>query len=205
MVLKDILDTNPKLYKTLKIKGEEKKYAPGESIGTQEANQNSTAFILKGVFKVTLKGENPLLLYHIDAKSQGIISFMNFYNDTIRTSVTAIKNSRLLWVPNTDILRLGNSYPLLKNTMLSSYHYNNQELLQAMDTIISSSIEKRFIDYLLKKSSIYGTNKLYIPWNEIASDLQVSKTTVFKVVKRLKTTKQITLSGGQIVLNRFSV
>ncbi|WP_159090586.1 Crp/Fnr family transcriptional regulator [Aquimarina aquimarini] len=205
MALKKILDSNPKLYNALKKKGEEKKYNHGDLIILNGSVKDKTAFIFKGLFKVTLKGKKPLLLYHIDSQNQCIISLMNFYTSSVKTSITSLEKSSLLWVSNADILELANSFPLLKIEMLSSYHYNNQQLLLTMDTIMRKSIEDRFIDYLLTKSSIYKTNKLCISWNEIASDLQISKTTVFKIIKTLKTKKQITLSEEQIIINKFSL
>ncbi len=200
-----MLNSNSELLGLVKKKGIEKYYGPGDVIISKGDIKYQTAFILEGLVKITLgKENNSLLLYHLNAENNSIISFMNIYNNTpIQIAVTTIKQSRLLWVSNTDVLNMALLYPDLKKMIVDSYYYNHEQLVLITKNIISKSLDNRIFDYLMTKSSLYNSQKITISRLEMASDLHVSKEAISRSLKKLETQGKIKRSKNLIHLTQF--
>ncbi|WP_459209839.1 Crp/Fnr family transcriptional regulator [Aquimarina rhabdastrellae] len=177
----------------LKKKGIERTYPPNTVIVSKGDHKNKTAFIIDGLLKACIdEPNNTLLLYHLDSQKPSVISFINIYTKTpIGVSITTLTNSRLLWIENSDLLVLGNQSIDIKKLMINSYNHVSKSLLLVLKNIISDSLEARVLEYLQAKVQLHQNSNITIPRQEIAEDLNISRVTLSRALKRLETEDKV--------------
>ncbi len=181
-------------------------YSPNELIVSKGAIVTQSAFLLEGLVKVTMnEKKNALLLYHINDFNHGIISFMNIYeNIPIQIAIKTIRNTTLLWVPNEVLIKLSSVNLELKHAIMASYHHNNHHLLKTLHYILEKPIIERLFSYLITKSVLYKTKKLQVSKTEIASDLNISKNTVYTILKQLEDQHLISRYPNTVILEKIN-
>ncbi len=188
-----VLNFEEKLSTLIKSHAITKKYLPGDIILSKNMTLNKTAFIISGLLKVHLEQNySSLLLYHISPKNNSILTLMNMTNDTsIPVSITAIEESTLLWVPDSKISEWDSQYLSLKKLIIYSCEYNIGQMISTTRNLMIHSLKERLYNYLRTKASIYNLQDLKISRTEIAIDLNTSKATISRAIKRLENENKI--------------
>ncbi len=202
MQFTDLLNLDQELSELITTHAVIKTYKPGDTIISQGAYKDQTAFISKGLIKVFIEQENSsLLLYHLCSDSNSIASFMNIFTHTpIEVSMQAIHEASLLWIPNSKIMEWSERYICLKLALINSYQNNRYHLRTALKNLTINTLEDRLYEYLQTKSKHYKTCDLKIPHAEIAMDLNFSREAISRAIKRLEIIKKVIRKPRSIVL-----
>ncbi len=179
---------SPELLHTLETKGTCRKYIPNTIITAYGDYKTKTAFILDGILKASIDDpNNSLLLYHLESQKEPIIGFMNIYTNTpVNIAITSITNCTLLWVENVDLLDIGKKHIELRDLMINYYNTMNKNLLFILKNLLEESLEVRVLDYIKMKSQLHNTSNILVPRCEIAMDLNISRVTLSRVLKKLE-------------------
>ncbi len=202
MDLKFTEELDEKLISLILATATKKKHAIGEVIISEGMHNNMTGFILSGVLKVHLENnENSLLLYYISSDNNPVINLMNMVNQLpISFSITVIKETTVLWVPNDKILEWGNDFESLKNLMINSCKYNIECLMVKFSSLMKLSTEERVMKYLNEKAIMYNNKILILSHIEMASDLNVSRYTISRMLKKLSDKKKIIERSKNVIV-----
>lgn len=194
MITTPILNFSTELSTLIESHATKKTYLKKDIILSKNVHCNQTAFLISGLLKVHLEENNSsLLLYHISQKTNPIITLMNINNQlTMTTSITAIEESILLWVPDSEIVKWGNQFLSLKQAIISSYEYNINQMISNLKKLTFNSLEDRLYDYLITKASLYNQQDIFISRTEISLDLNASRATISKAIKQLENKQKIT-------------
>lgn len=178
-----------------------KTYSIGEVIISQGILNSQTGIILSGLLKVHSDEDNSLLLYHIYPTYNPIINLMNMTNKT-RThfSITTLEKSTILWISNSKILELENRFKSFKKAIISSNELTINSLMNIYTDLIVMTTKERLLNYLKVKAMVYKSKTLSISRIEIASDLNLSISTISRTIKQLDANNKIIRKPNSIVL-----
>ncbi|MDY8135751.1 Crp/Fnr family transcriptional regulator [Aquimarina sp. 2201CG5-10] len=193
MQLEPMLNIENDLLSLITSNASQQKYAAGDIVVSQNMKIDQTAFLTKGLLKAHIEeADNSLMLYHIQMNNNPVLNFIKTkYQFSVPVSVTAVEESTLLWVSNSKIIEWSEQYLSLKKTIVNSHEYNLRQMLLAVKNLAIHSLDDRLFDYLKTKASIYNDMNIKISRTEIASDLNTSKATISRVLKRLENENKV--------------
>jgi CRP/FNR family transcriptional regulator len=91
-------------------------------------------------------------------------------------------------------------YPSWKNYIMHSFNERFIELLKTIDAIAFEKLDERLINYLKKKSEVFGKSALQLSHNQIAEEMGTSRVVISRLLKRLENDQKILLYRNEIKL-----
>lgn len=179
-----------------------KTYSKGDQIIPQNTYKDQISFIESGLIKVYIEGENSsLFLYHLEPEQNNILSLMNTFNNSpSQVAMMALQETSLFWIPNIIIRELVKKSPKLKSAIFQSNDHVHNNLIKLIEKITLYSVEDRIYDYLKTKLKFLKTQTIKITHEQIAVDLNFSRETISRGLKKLEENKRITLKYGLITI-----
>ena len=180
-----------------------KTYKPGESIQLINNSHYEYSFLISGLIKLFIEHESKkTILYHLEGNQAFIPTFINpFNNSPITCSSFAIKESIIITIPKIKILELSNTFTELKDFINTSNKKHYFSLLNIIIQLIEQPLEERLFSYLKLNSITFKTDEVKISRNEIASDLNFSRETVSRALKKLEEKNRIIRKPRSILIN----
>ena len=145
--------------------------------------------ILSGVVKIIRRDSNgdEIVLYYLEQSHTCAISFVNCINrnKSIFRGV-AEQDVEAVFVPVQYIDDWLVKYKSFRHFIIDSYHFRLLEMVDAIDSLAFLKLEERLFNYLNEKMKINNTSTLEITHQELAEDLNSSRTVISRLLKHLE-------------------
>lgn len=145
--------------------------------------------ILNGVVKIIRRDTNgdELVLYYLEQGNTCAISFVNCINrnksifrGVAETDVEAV------FIPVQYIDEWLQKYRSFRHFIIDSYHFRLLEMVDSIDSLAFLKLEERLFNYLNEKIKITQRDTLDITHQELATDLNSSRTVISRLLKHLE-------------------
>jgi len=177
-------------------------FAPGEVIMDYGSYVRMVPLIIEGSIKVTREDDSfgkELLLYFLGAGETCSMSFsccMMDKKSAIRTE--AIERTRLIGIPVKFVDNWMGKYQSWKNFVMTNYDKKMLELVKVIDSVAFHGLDDRMEKYLLALTQSHKSKTVNITHQQIASDLNVSREAVSRLLKKLESVGRVQLGRNQL-------
>ena len=190
--------------KTLfKVHGKFFKLEKGEQLYySYELNNDIFYFLLSGSMKLIIKqGNKEMFLYHLTTPEISIINgYIPLTINDLDYALICTENSVFMTISSANIIEWSATYEKLRDHIIFSTHFNFNNLSNSLLDYISKPSDKRIFDYLVLKSTLLKTNNIEISLKEISMDLNLSRETVSRLLKKLEIKKKIIKKDKSILI-----
>lgn len=144
--------------------------------------------IIFGTIKVYSQSDNKeLLLYYIKPSQSCIISFAAInYNEPSKVFAVTTERSKILLLPSSKVSGWKNEFPRFNQLFLDLYHTRYLDLLETINQLVFSSLDKRLIAYLKRHLADNPNQVLKLKHHEIARDLGTAREVISRILKKLE-------------------
>jgi len=162
--------------------------------------------IVSGSIKVTREAATEgkeLLLYFLNAGDTCSMSFtccMMDKKSAIKTE--ALEPTTIIAIPISKVDEWMTKYPVWKNFVMQSYDNKMLELVKVIDSIAFQGLDERMQRYLQDLSRSTGSVIIPFTHQQIATDLNVSREAVSRLLKKMESLGYVELKRNQIILKR---
>ncbi len=158
--------------------------------------------VIKGCLRVIredLDG-NEIFLYHLYPNQTCAMAINCCQADNkSMVKVIAEQDTELLQIP-VNCVEIWLQYAEWKNFLYQTYHERFNELLQVIELIAFSNMDKQLIHYLQQRSKASQTDILHITHQQIADELRTHREAISRLLRIMEQKKQIKLSRNTIEL-----
>jgi len=167
-------------------------YQKGECIPYSESAIENI-IVIDGLVKTFVEyGGKKILLYHSEKHDIRVTNMHNILGRyTIRLSGLALKTTTILSISNKIITKGAVKYPRLKEIVINSHQRLYNSLLDAIKHYLEMSFEDRLYSYLKFRLTKNDDKELKIPHSEIATDLNSTRESVSRSIKKLEEKNKI--------------
>lgn len=159
--------------------------------------------IISGALRVVRRDENDheILLYYLDA-GQTCATSLTCCLANVASEVEAIaeEDVELVGIPANLADQWFEKYPEWKAFVMRTYKFRFDELLDTINSIAFTQLDKRLIKYLKNKSKVHESKTLNTSHQEIATDLNSSREVISRLLKQLEKDERVKLSRNTIEL-----
>ena len=145
--------------------------------------------ILNGVVKIIRRDANgdEIVLYYLESGHTCAISFANCINrkkSIFRGHVE--QDIDAVFIPVSFIDEWLVKYKSFRHFIIDSYHFRLLEMVDSIDSLAFLKLEDRLYQYLQEKMKITQSDTLDITHQELANDLNSSRTVISRLLKSLE-------------------
>ncbi len=191
------------LLKELVEQGEIRSFAAGETIIDYGSYIRFVPLVLDGIIKVVRENEEgkEVLLYFLNDGDTCAATFSCCLVRK-RSEVKAIAedNAMVLMIPLESADRWMGRYTVWRNFVMDMYDERLFALIDTIDKLAFASLDEKLWDYLENRTLLGQANTIEISHQEIASDLNVSREAVSRLLKKLEKMNRITLGRNRITV-----
>lgn len=178
-----------------------KTLAPGELLMRTGQNIRSTLIVLDGLIKIYREDEqgNEFFMYYLDAGKACAISLVcALGQEKSELMAKAVQNSTVLSIPVDAVNEWMGKYKSWSQFAVSSYRERFEELLQTIDHIAFRNMDERLVFYLKRHQQQFQTDKIDLPFTEIAQDLNSSREVISRLMRKLADRGVVKLMGTHV-------
>lgn len=203
-----VKDHFPEIYEESLLKeiiaaGKIEEFKEGDIIIDYGDQISHVPLVMKGSIKVSREGEGgkEIFLYYLISGDTCAASFSCCMIQK-RSEIIAIaeEDSSILMIP----MELANSwvgkYKSWREFVFTMYDQRMFSLIDTVDRLAFSNLDNQLLDYLEKKSLALNTQLIDTTHQEIASDLNVSREAVSRLLKKLENKGLLQLGRNKITL-----
>ena len=193
----------PELVKEIFQFGDVKHFKEGDVIMDYGKYVRMMPIITKGTVKVFRMEDTgkELLLYYLTNNESCSMAY-SCCLEAKKSEVRAIAEDdvELIAIPHLKLDEWLCKYPSWKNYIMHSFNERFIELLKTIDAIAFEKLDERLINYLKKKSEVFGKSALQLSHNQIAEEMGTSRVVISRLLKRLENDQKILLYRNEIKL-----
>ena len=193
----------PELVKEIFQFGDVKHFKEGDVIMDYGKYVRMMPIITKGTVKVFRMDDTgkELLLYYLTNNESCSMAY-SCCLEAKKSEVRAIAEDdvELIAIPHIKLDEWLCKYPSWKNYIMHSFNERFIELLKTIDAIAFEKLDERLINYLKKKSEVFGKSALQLSHNQIAEEMGTSRVVISRLLKRLENDQKILLYRNEIKL-----
>jgi CRP/FNR family transcriptional regulator len=193
----------PELVKEIFQFGDVKHFKEGDVIMDYGKYVRMMPIITKGTVKVFRMDDTgkELLLYYLTNNESCSMAY-SCCLEAKKSEVRAIAEDdvELIAIPHLKLDEWLCKYPSWKNYIMHSFNERFIELLKTIDAIAFEKLDERLINYLKKKSEVFGKSALQLSHNQIAEEMGTSRVVISRLLKRLENDQKILLYRNEIKL-----
>jgi len=193
----------PELVKEIFQFGDIKHFKEGDVIMDYGKYVRMMPIITKGTVKVFRMEDTgkELLLYYLTNNESCSMAY-SCCLEAKKSEVRAIAEDdvELIAIPHLKLDEWLCKYPSWKNYIMHSFNERFIELLKTIDAIAFEKLDERLINYLKKKSEVFGKSALQLSHNQIAEEMGTSRVVISRLLKRLENDQKILLYRNEIKL-----
>jgi len=183
--------------------GDPVSFEVGEQIMKSNQYTGSFPMVLSGCVKLIRESEkgDEILMYYVSAKQRPTVSLLfTLVSPSSTNIVKAIAKdpTNCLLVPIDAFISWLSKYSSWKSLVLEDYLYHHDKMMGVFDQVAFTKIDRRIELYLYEKKNFSDSMILDITHQEIANDLNTSRETVSRLLKRLEEKGKIELSRNKI-------
>ena len=157
--------------------------------------------IISGALRIVRRDEDDheILLYYLDS-GQTCATSLTCCMNNVASEVEAIaeEDVHLIGIPVKMADKWFEKHPEWKAFVMNTYKYRFDELLETINGIAFTQLDKRLVKYLKNKAKIHNSKILHTSHQEIATDLNSSREVISRLLKQLE-------KSGKIILARNSI
>ena len=165
------------------------KISKGELLIDIDQELTHVPMILSGVVKIIRRDKHgdEIVLYYLEKSHTCAISFVNCINrnKSIFRGL-AEQDVEAVFIPVNYIDEWLVKYKSFRHFIIDSYHFRLLEMVDTIDSLAFLKLEERLFNYLNEKMKIINTNTLNITHQELAEDLNSSRTVISRLLKHLE-------------------
>jgi CRP/FNR family transcriptional regulator, anaerobic regulatory protein len=195
----------PSLEKALKAEiiqvADVKTLAPGELLIRTGQNIRSALLVLDGTVKIYREDDqgNEFFMYYIDAGKACAISLVcALGQETSGLMAKAVTEATLVSIPVQYVDEWMGKYKSWAQFALSSYRERFDELLQTIDHIAFRNMDERLVFYLKRHQQQFKTDRIDLPFTEIAQELNSSREVISRLMRKLADKSVVKLMGSYV-------
>ena len=173
-----------------------------EEIFDNDNFSNKVGVLKKGLVKLSYKNETEkILMFHQAANFAPVIGFgYMFFGSETNIEVKVINPVVIVWIEKEKFIELCYKYESLNGKFIESLTHQNEVVLKRFSEI-KKALQIRLWEYLKEKEFFYNSNILKISNNEIATDLNIPKETISRLLTKLEIEKKIKRYLKKIYMN----
>lgn len=144
--------------------------------------------VLSGLVKVYSQfEEKELLLYYIKPEQSCIMSFSSCMNhDKSKVFAVTEEETVVLLLPSEKVSKWVIDFPNINALFFQQYDLRYSELIGTIHQMLYYRLDKRLLDYLVKRITTTGKNPIKISHKEIANDLGTAREVISRLIKKLE-------------------
>jgi len=161
----------------------------------------SSLLILDGRVKLYREGDDgeEFFLYYLEKGNACALSMIcATKNETSAIKAKALSPVKALEIPIQHMDVLMKEYRQWYYFVLETYRARFSELLEVIDQVAFHSMDQKLEFYLKRQFESFGTNKIIVTHQEIADDLNSSREVISRLLKKLESSKRISVSRNEI-------
>ena len=180
-----------------------KTVSAGDLLMRTGQNIRSALLVLDGLVKIYREDDegNEFFMYYIDAGKACAISLVcALGKETSGLMAKAVTETTLLSIPLHYVDEWMGKYKSWAQFALSSYRERFDELLQTIDHIAFRNMDERLVFYLKRHQQQFRTNRIDLPFTEIAQELNSSREVISRLMRKLADRGVVKLMGSHVEL-----
>ena len=156
--------------------------------------------VLEGLIKVfTSYEEKELLLYYIQPEESCIMSFSaGLKAEPSRIFAVTEQDTEALLMPVELVSGWTKTFPDINTLFFKQYGMRYADLLDTVNHLLYSKLDKRLLEYLQKRSTLTQSNPIKVTHRQIANELGTSREVISRVMKKLETEGRVQQQGNSI-------
>jgi CRP/FNR family transcriptional regulator, anaerobic regulatory protein len=178
-----------------------KTLVPGELLIRTGQNIRSALLVLDGTVKIYREDDqgNEFFMYYIDAGKACAISLVcALGQETSGLMAKAVTEATLVSIPVQYVDEWMGKYKSWAQFALSSYRERFDELLQTIDHIAFRNMDERLVFYLKRHQQQFKTDRIDLPFTEIAQELNSSREVISRLMRKLADKGVVKLMGSYV-------
>ncbi|MEO0789496.1 MAG: Crp/Fnr family transcriptional regulator [Bacteroidota bacterium] len=195
--------SEPELQDQILANGKMYRFPEGSLIMDFGSHVRMLPLIIEGSIKVSREGEDgsELFLYYLSRGESCTMTFSCCMSDKVsEIRAVAEEDTVILGLPQRVLDEWMMKYKSWKNFVLQSYDQRMKEMISTIDQIAFSQLDQRLLDYLSKTAELHQSKEIKATHLQIASDLNVSRESISRLLKNLESRGQINLGRNKIIL-----
>ncbi|MGC1240215.1 MAG: Crp/Fnr family transcriptional regulator [Chryseosolibacter sp.] len=191
------------LIKHLEKVGQEVEFEEGEMLIRPGQYFKQSMLLVEGRVKVYRQGENgdEFFLYYLEPGNACALSIIcATKNETSEIKGIAVTPVKAFAIPLQHMDGLMREYRQWYYFVLETYRNRFEELLQVIDQIAFHSMDEKLEFYLKRQFDTMKSKTISITHQEIADDLNSSREVISRLLKKLESSKRISISRNEITL-----
>jgi CRP/FNR family transcriptional regulator, anaerobic regulatory protein len=180
-----------------------KTLAAGELLMRTGQNIRSTLLVMEGLIKIYREDDqgNDFFMYYLDAGKACAVSLAcALGQETSGLMARAVTGSTVISIPVQYVNEWMGKYKSWAQFAVGSYRERFDELLQTIDHIAFRNMDERLVFYLKRHQEQFKTNKIDLPFTEIAQDLNSSREVISRLMRKLADKGVVKLMGTHVEL-----
>lgn len=180
-----------------------KTVAAGEMLMRTGQNIRSTLLVMEGLIKIYREDDqgNDFFMYYLDAGKACAVSLAcALGQETSGLMARAVTDSIVISIPVQYVNEWMGKYKSWAQFAVGSYRERFDELLQTIDHIAFRNMDERLVFYLKRHQEQFKTDKIDLPFTEIAQDLNSSREVISRLMRKLADKGVVKLMGTHVVL-----
>lgn len=162
--------------------------------------------IISGIVKIIRidKNRGEILLYYLEKGDTCAVSFVNCIKESksIFKGIVEIE-AECIMVPIDKIEAWMVKYKSWRQFIIDSYHLRLIEMVETIKSLAFLKLDDRISNYLLNEAQHIKNKKLKITHQQIAQDLNSSRTVVSRLLKKLEKLGKIKLGRNKLELTNL--
>ncbi|NND52185.1 MAG: Crp/Fnr family transcriptional regulator [Flavobacteriaceae bacterium] len=163
----------------------------------------SVPLVLTGLLKIIREGENEqeMLLYFLGSGESCAASFSCCLIRK-RSEIRAISESesKVLMIPLEYADRWMGEFSVWREFIISMYDTRMLSLIDTIDRVAFTKLDEKLLHYLDELTRLKSSTHLSISHHEIAQDLNASRESVSRLLKRLEVNGKVKLGRNEITV-----
>ncbi len=196
------LPFDKELISLIKQYGIIKNYAKGDNFFCEKESAGFSTFLISGSLKLFIKQNNKrIFLYCIYGNEICITSFSGLFEEyPVDFYSEVLEDSTILSIPVDKLVEWSMQYPKFRDIITYSYQKHYSTLLGVIKELTEDSLETRLYNYLRLKSVHYNSLNIPISHKQIASDLNFTRESIGRVLKKLEFQNKLRRNTRSITL-----
>ena len=161
----------------------------------------NSLLILDGRVKLYREGDDgeEFFLYYLEKGNACALSMIcATKNETSAIKAKAMSPVKALEIPIQHMDTLMKEYRQWYYFVLETYRARFSELLEVIDQVAFHSMDQKLEFYLKRQFGSFGTDRITVTHQEIADDLNSSREVISRLLKKLESSKRISISRNEI-------
>jgi len=157
--------------------------------------------VISGLIKVFTRYEDKeLLLYYIEPRESCIMSFSaGLRNEPSKIYAVTEESTTALLLPIDKVVHWTKQYPDINVLFFQQFNLRYSDLLDTINQLIFNQLDKRLLDYLVKRTSLSRSDSLKISHRQIASELGTAREVISRLMKKLEQEGKVRQQNNNII------